>query len=250
MWNSQYESILSESDGIGNLWYNFGVADSLFPPGIPVSKRILDLLASLLGLILLSPILAVLTVLVDLNLGKPVFFKQQRPGLNGRIFQLIKFRSMRDVFDAQGNPLPDSDRLTSLGKFLRSTSLDELPELLNVLRGEMSLVGPRPLLVQYLEHYSPEQARRHNTLPGITGWAQINGRNALTWEEKFRLDVWYVDHWSFGLDIKILLTTVGKVLNHEGISAPGEATMQEFMGNVSESALLSGDARRIDPPPR
>lgn len=220
---------------------------SLFPRGIPLSKRILDILAALLGLILLSPLLVVLSLLVAVKLGRPIFFKQRRPGYHGQIFQLYKFRSMRYAVDADGNLLPDAERLTSFGRFLRSNSLDELPELFNVLRGEMSLVGPRPLLVQYLDRYTPEQARRHNVLPGLTGWAQINGRNALTWEEKFRLDVWYSDHWSFGLDIKILALTVGKVLKREGISAPGEATMQEFMGSPGKGSL-GGDARRIDPP--
>jgi lipopolysaccharide/colanic/teichoic acid biosynthesis glycosyltransferase len=223
------------------------VTASLFPRGIPLSKRILDILAALLGLILLSPLLVVLSLLVAVKLGRPIFFKQRRPGYHGQIFQLYKFRSMRHAVDADGNLLPDAERLTSFGRFLRSNSLDELPELFNVLRGEMSLVGPRPLLVQYLDRYTPEQARRHNVLPGLTGWAQINGRNALTWEEKFRLDVWYADHWSFGLDIKILALTVGKVLKREGISAPGEATMQEFMGSPDEGSL-GGDARRIDPP--
>jgi lipopolysaccharide/colanic/teichoic acid biosynthesis glycosyltransferase len=150
-----------------------------------------------------------------------VFFTQQRPGLDGRLFRLVKFRTMRDTQDTQGKLLPDEDRITRLGTFMRRSSLDELPEFLNVLKGDMSVVGPRPLLVQYLGRYTSEQARRHNVLPGVTGWAQINGRNALTWEEKFRLDVWYVDHWSFGLDIRIILLTVWKAFKHEGISQPG-----------------------------
>ncbi|MEN6410508.1 MAG: sugar transferase [Anaerolineaceae bacterium] len=220
---------------------------SLFPSGIPRSKRILDIVASLLGLILLSPLMLVLALLVAIKLGRPILFKQLRPGYRGQIFQLYKFRSMRNDVNTDGNLLSDAERLTAFGGFLRSSSLDELPELFNILRGEMSLVGPRPLLVQYLDRYTPEQARRHNVLPGMTGWAQINGRNALTWEEKFRLDVWYADHWSFGLDVKILALTVGKVLKREGISAPGEATMQEFMGSPVEKSL-GGDARRIDPP--
>jgi lipopolysaccharide/colanic/teichoic acid biosynthesis glycosyltransferase len=154
-----------------------------------------------------------------------------RPGHFGRPFKIYKFRTMTDERDAQGNLLPDAERLTRLGRFLRSTSLDELPELFNILRGEMSIVGPRPLLMQYLDRYSPEQARRHDVLPGVTGWAQINGRNALTWEDKFKLDVWYVDHWSFWLDIKILFLTAWKVIRREGISQPGHATAEKFTGN-------------------
>jgi len=160
-----------------------------------------------------------------------VIFTQERPGLHGRIFKMYKFRTMRDLRDAGGNLLPDEQRLTKLGRFLRSTSLDELPELFNVLKGEMSLVGPRPLLVAYLDRYTPEQARRHEVLPGITGWAQVNGRNAISWEEKFKLDVWYVDHQSFWLDLKILFMTLAKVFKREGISAEGSATAPEFMGS-------------------
>lgn len=178
--------------------------------------------------------MGVLALLVRVKLGSPVVFRQRRPGLHGEIFTLNKFRTMRDAVDANGQPLPDSERLTRFGRFLRAASLDELPEIWNVLRGEMSWVGPRPLLVQYLERYTPEQARRHEVLPGITGWAQINGRNALTWEEKFRLDVWYVDHWTPGLDIRIIALTVRKVLRREGISAPGQATAEEFMGTPRE----------------
>jgi sugar transferase EpsL len=162
--------------------------------------------------------------------GNPIFFRQKRPGYRGRPFWIYKFRTMTDTYDMQDNLLPDSQRITRVGRFLRSTSLDELPELFNVLRGEMSLVGPRPLLMQYLERYTPQQARRHEVLPGITGWAQVNGRNALTWEEKFDLDVWYVDHWSFGLDLKILLITAVKVLRREGINQPGHTTAEEFIG--------------------
>ena len=170
-------------------------------------------------------------MLVRWKLGKPVFFRQARPGLKGQIFELLKFRTMNDLRDARGNLLPDAQRLPPFGRWLRSTSLDELPEILNILRGEMSLVGPRPLLIQYMTRYSPEQARRHETLPGLTGWAQINGRNAISWEEKFKLDVWYVDHRSLWLDLRILLKTAKSALLQEGISASGEATMPEFMGN-------------------
>ena len=215
-------------------WYNDAVTARIFPPGVPPVKRTFDLLLTLPALILLAPLMGVIALLVRLKLGKPVLFCQARPGLNGEIFTLYKFRSMRDAVDADGRLLPDAARLTRFGRILRAASLDELPELWNVLRGEMSLVGPRPLLVQYLERYTPEQARRHAVLPGITGWAQINGRNALTWEEKFRLDVWYVDHWTPGLDFKILALTVWKVLRREGISAPGQATASEFMGTPRE----------------
>lgn len=195
-----------------------------------ISKRIMDLFVSAMALLILSPILILLFLLVWVFLGWPVIFSQARPGLHGRIFKLFKFRSMRDAFDLQGNPLPDEQRLTSFGRFLRSSSLDELPELINVLKGEMSLVGPRPLLIAYLERYTPEQARRHEVLPGITGWAQVNGRNALTWEEKFALDVWYMDHRSFWLDIRILFMTLFKVFKREAINTPGSATSPEFMG--------------------
>lgn len=198
---------------------------------IPLSKRLFDVLLTSLGLIVLSPLLLLVALLVWVTLGTPILFKQQRPGYGGKPFTIYKFRTMTEERDAQGRLLSDAERLTPLGRFLRATSLDELPELVNVLRGEMSLVGPRPLLMQYLERYSPEQARRHEVLPGITGWAQVNGRNALTWEDKFRLDVWYVDHWSFWLDVKILLLTLIKVLRREGISQSGQATAEEFMGN-------------------
>ncbi len=201
--------------------------------GIPLSKRIFDLALTIPGLILLSPLMVLIALLVWITHGWPIFFTQVRPGYRGKLFRLYKFRTMKDIRDAEGNLLPDEQRLTPLGRFLRSTSLDELPELFNVLRGEMSLVGPRPLLVQYLGRYSPEQARRHDVLPGITGWAQINGRNVLTWPDKFRLDVWYVDHWSLWLDIRILAITLWKVLRREGISQPGHATAEEFMGNES-----------------
>lgn len=199
-----------------------------------IPKRLFDILASLLLFILLSPVMLVIAVLVRIKLGKPVFFSQQRPGLHGRLFRLYKFRTMRDIRGADGRLLPDEARLTKFGRFLRASSLDELPELVNVLKGEMSLVGPRPLLVAYLERYTPEQARRHEALPGITGWAQVNGRNALSWEDKFKLDVWYVDHQSFWLDLKILFLTLWKAIKREGISAPGSATAPEFMGARSE----------------
>ena len=189
------------------------------------------MIISFLGLIILSPLFLVLALLVRVNLGAPVFFRQERPGLHEKIFRLYKFRSMRDAVDKSGNELPDEQRLSKFGSLLRASSLDELPELFNVLKGDMSLVGPRPLLVKYIPLYSPEQHRRHDVLPGITGWAQIHGRNAISWEEKFRLDVWYVDHWSPWLDLKILFMTVKKVFIHEGISAENQATTEEFHGN-------------------
>jgi sugar transferase EpsL len=204
---------------------------ALISRGIPASKRLFDLVAAGLGLLLLSPLLLFLGTLVRVQHGAPVLFRQQRPGFKGIPFRVYKFRTMLEVRATDGSPLPDAERLTPLGRFLRTTSLDELPELINVLRGEMSLVGPRPLLMQYLERYSPEQMRRHDALPGITGWAQINGRNALTWEDKFRLDVWYVDHQSFWLDLRILMLTFWKVFTREGISQPGHATAEEFMGS-------------------
>jgi len=201
------------------------------------SKRTFDLMGSLLGLALLSPLLGLIALAVRLTLGSPVLFRQQRPGRHGKPFTLYKFRTMTDACDAQGNLLPDAERLTAFGRFLRSTSLDELPEFFSVLKGEMSLVGPRPLLMQYLERYTPEQMRRHEVKPGITGWAQVNGRNALTWEKKFALDVWYVDHQSLGLDLKIIALTVWKSLTREGISQPGQATMEEFVGGGSKCTL-------------
>jgi len=196
-----------------------------------IIKRTFDILVSGLGLIILSPLLLILYLLVRINLGTPVFFKQERPGLHEKIFRLYKFRSMRDAVGRDGKELPDAERLTKFGRVLRASSLDELPELFNVLKGEMSLVGPRPLLVKYLPLYSPEQHRRHDVLPGITGWAQVHGRNAISWEEKFRLDVWYVDHWTPWLDLKILFLTVKKVFIREGISAENQATTEEFKGN-------------------
>lgn len=198
-------------------------------------KRLFDILVSLIGLILLSPFILILAFKVANNLGKPVLFRQKRPGLHGTIFEMIKFRSMKDAIDANGEPLPDSERLTEFGIKLRNASLDELPGLWNVFIGNMSLVGPRPLLVEYLPLYSPEQARRHNVKPGITGWAQINGRNAISWEEKFQLDVWYVDNQSLWLDIKILFLTVQKVFKKADINAEGEATMTKFTGSNNQS---------------
>ena len=197
-------------------------------------KRAFDITATLPTVVVLLPLLAFIALLILFLLGRPVLFRQQRPGLGGRPFWMLKFRTMTDARDARGDLLPDADRLTAFGRFLRATSLDELPELFNVLKGDMSLVGPRPLLMQYLDRYTPEQARRHEVRPGITGWAQVNGRNAITWEEKFRLDVWYVDNWSLWLDIKIIAMTIWKILKREGISQPGEATMEEFIGNLKD----------------
>jgi len=194
-------------------------------------KRTIDVLAAVTGLLLLSPVFLIVSLLVTADLGRPVLFAQLRPGKDGKLFRMYKFRTMRDVVGADGRQLPDLERLTKLGRLLRSTSLDELPELINVLLGHMSLVGPRPLLPQYLDRYTPEQARRHEVKPGITGWAQVNGRNALTWEEKFQLDVWYVDNRSLWLDMRILLMTIVGVLKREGISSDGHATMPEFTGS-------------------
>lgn len=196
-------------------------------------KRFFDFIVATAVLLTAALPLFVLFGLVRFKLGSPVFFQQARPGLNGKIFNMIKFRSMTDLRDSSGHLLPDSERLTAFGRFLRSTSLDELPGLWNVLKGDMSLVGPRPLLVEYLPLYSAEQARRHEVRPGITGWAQVNGRNAIGWDEKFKLDVWYVEHQSFWLDIKILCLTVYKVFMRKGVNAQGEATMSKFEGNCS-----------------
>ena len=201
---------------------------------IELSKRLLDLFLTIPGLIFLLPVLMVTAFLVRVKLGRPVLFKQLRPGLGGKPFTILKFRTMTDARDAGSVLLNDAQRLTTFGRFLRGSSLDELPELYNVLRGDMSLVGPRPLLMQYLDRYTPAQARRHEVRPGITGWAQVNGRNAITWEEKFKLDVWYVDNWSLWLDIKIIAMTVWKILKREGISQPGQATMAEFKGCSKE----------------
>jgi len=194
-------------------------------------KRVFDIVVSAVALTVLAPVMGLIALLVWRTMGRPVLFRQARPGLHGKPFVMYKFRTMRDLRDAEGNLLPDEARLTPFGRWLRATSLDELPELVNVLRGEMSLVGPRPLLMEYLERYTPEQARRHEVKPGITGWAQIHGRNNLSWDERFKLDVWYVDNWSLWLDVKILWRTLWMVLRREGISAQGHATMPEFRGS-------------------
>lgn len=193
-------------------------------------KRLLDIIGASVGLILFAPVLLILALLIRRQMGSPVLFRQVRPGMDGVPFEMVKFRTMRDALARDGTPLPDADRLTPLGRFLRASSLDELPELWNVLKGEMSLVGPRPLLMEYLPLYNAEQARRHAVRPGVTGWAQINGRNALSWDEKFALDIWYVDHRTLWLDIKIIAQTVRKVVVRDGISAEGEATMSKFTG--------------------
>jgi lipopolysaccharide/colanic/teichoic acid biosynthesis glycosyltransferase len=195
------------------------------------AKRALDLLGASLGLIILSPLILLVAILVRILLGAPVIFRQERPGYREKPFYLYKFRTMTDARDASGRLLPDSARLTRFGRWLRVLSIDELPELFNVVRGDMSLVGPRPLLMEYLPLYSPEQHRRHDVPPGLTGWAQVHGRNALDWPSRFALDVWYVDHWSLGLDLRILLMTLGKVIRREGISQPGQATTEYFTGN-------------------
>jgi lipopolysaccharide/colanic/teichoic acid biosynthesis glycosyltransferase len=196
-------------------------------------KRVFDIVAASIALVLLSPLLAVVALLVRVRMGTPVLFRQQRPGRGGRPFVMTKFRTMTDRRDADGALLPDEDRLTALGRWLRRTSVDELPELLNVVHGDMSLVGPRPLLMEYLPLYSAEQARRHEVRPGITGWAQVNGRNAVTWDEKFALDVWYVDHRSMLLDVEILGKTITQVFSGHGVSAPDHATMEPFRGSTS-----------------
>lgn len=203
----------------------------------PLIKRLFDIVMSACGLVVLSPVLLALVLLVRSKLGRPVFFRQVRPGKNGAPFPIVKFRTMLDANDASGNPLPDADRLTPFGNFLRRSSLDELPELWNVLRGDMSLVGPRPLIMRYLDRYSPEQAKRNLMRPGITGLAQVSGRNALSWEQRFELDVYYVEHWSFVMDLRILARTVTKVVRREGITAEGHASMPEFLG--SETAHSS-----------
>jgi len=200
-------------------------------------KRLLDLALIIPGILLISPLLIVITPLVRRRLGRSALFRQQRPGIQAKPFTIYKFRTMTDARDGDDNLLPDAERLTRLGRLLRKTSMDELPELFNIIKGDMSIVGPRPLLMQYLDRYTPEQARRHEVRPGLTGWAQVNGRNALSWEEKFEMDVWYVDHWSLGLDLKIIGMTVLKVLKREGISAQGEATMPEFMGSDRRSEI-------------
>lgn len=201
-----------------------------------MTKRIFDVIAACSLLLLLSPVIAAVAWLVRRRVGIPVFFRQRRPGLHGKPFEMIKFRTMREATDAHGVPLSDEERLTPLGRLLRASSLDELPELWNVVTGDMSLVGPRPLLMEYLPLYTSEQNRRHDVRPGVTGWAQVNGRNAISWEEKFKLDVWYVDHQSFWLDLRILLITVRRVLSRKGVSAPGEATMPRFQGSGAREA--------------
>ena len=197
-------------------------------------KRLLDIIIASIALILLSPLYSFVAYKVKKNLGSPVLFRQVRPGLHGKPFEMIKFRTMKDAIDEQGNPLPDSERLTPFGKMLRSTSLDEMPELWNVIKGDMSVVGPRPLLMEYLPLYNKEQAKRHDVCPGMTGYAQVNGRNAISWEEKFKLDTWYVENQSTVLDFKIMLKTVQKVIAKDDISAEGEATMTKFTGSKSE----------------
>jgi sugar transferase EpsL len=197
-------------------------------------KRGFDLIVACVGLAVLSPVLGVIAITVLVRFGRPILFRQERPGLGGRLFQILKFRTMSDGRDNSGNLLADAQRLSGFGAFLRRTSFDELPELWNVLWGEMSIVGPRPLLPEYLPHYNVRQARRHEMRPGLTGWAQVNGRNELSWGEKFELDVWYVDNWSFELDLRILRKTLGYVVHGRGISHPGEATMKPFQGNSAE----------------
>ena len=199
-------------------------------------KRLLDIIIASTALILLAPLYAFVTYKVKKNLGSPILFRQVRPGLHGKPFEMIKFRTMKDAVDANGQPLPDSERLTAFGKMLRSTSLDEMPELWNVIKGDMSIVGPRPLLTEYLPLYNEEQAKRHNVRPGMTGYAQVNGRNAIGWEEKFKLDTWYVEHQSTLLDFKIMFKTVQKVLAKDDISAEGEATMTRFTGTEKKDA--------------
>jgi lipopolysaccharide/colanic/teichoic acid biosynthesis glycosyltransferase len=197
---------------------------------MPFIKRIFDLVIIVPLILILSPLYLVTALLVAIKLGRPILFRQVRPGYHGQPFEIYKFRTMTDRKDGSGELLPDAERLTAFGRFLRSSSLDELPEFFNVLKGDLSIVGPRPLLMKYLPLYTPEQARRHAVVPGITGWAQVHGRNALSWEEKFRLDVWYVDHWSVGLDLQILGLTLWKVIKREGISQAGQATAEEFRG--------------------
>lgn len=198
---------------------------------MPFSKRLFDLTFAILALVIFFPVLFLTAILVRVFIGMPILFKQKRPGYKGNPFFIYKFRTMTNRVGLNGELLPDAERLTPLGLFLRALSLDELPELLNILRGEMSFVGPRPLLMEYLPLYSAEQARRHDVVPGLTGWAQVNGRNAIEWEDKFNYDVWYVDHWSFGLDIKIIFMTIGKVIQREGVSQEGHVTMEYFKGN-------------------
>ena len=208
--------------------------------GLPLlAKKVLDRVLALGALVATAPVIGAASLAVRATLGSPVFFTQERPGQHGKPFRIVKMRTMTDERDRHGNVLPDDQRLTKLGKFLRASSLDELPQLWNVLRGELSLVGPRPLLMQYLPLYDRQQARRHDVLPGITGWAQIHGRNALTWESKFALDVWYVDHWSVRLDLQILARTLGAVLNRDGVSSNGHVTMPNFEGTRAQANMLN-----------
>jgi lipopolysaccharide/colanic/teichoic acid biosynthesis glycosyltransferase len=216
----------------------------LLPKEMPVVKRLMDITLTVPLLILISPFLLIISLIVMVADGLPIFFRQERPGHHGEIFTILKFRTMRRLADKHGSLLPDESRLTKLGQFLRATSLDELPELINVLKGEMSLVGPRPLLPAYLPLYNSEQARRHDVLPGITGWAQVHGRNTLTWQEKFTLDVWYVDNWSFVLDVKIIGMTIVKVLQREGISQPGQKTAELFTGNPTETQKTNSNSEQ------
>ncbi len=206
----------------------------LLPKGIPFVKRFIDLIIALTAMIILSPVLIFISILVLINHGFPILYRQLRPGYRGEIFTIFKFRTMKTHTESNGQPSPDEKRLTKLGSFLRAASLDELPELVNVIKGEMSLVGPRPLLVDYLPLYNAEQSRRHSVLPGITGWAQVNGRNILSWQEKFEMDVWYVDNWTPWLDFKIIAQSIIKVLKREGISQPGYTSAEQFQGNPPE----------------
>lgn len=203
-----------------------------------ITKRVLDVAGSSIGLVVLSPFLLLVAVAIRITLGEPILFRQGRPGSGGELFTLYKFRTMNDAKDSAGRLLPDNERLEPLGRFLRKTSLDETPELINVLKGDMSLIGPRPLLTEYLDLYTPDQARRHLVKPGISGWAQVNGRNALTWDERFALDLWYIDNWTIGLDLKILWMTLAKVLKREGISAEGHATMPKFTGHPPDESAV------------
>lgn len=207
----------------------------LFPRDVPLTKRGFDLIVAIPGLILLSPIMLVITLLILLQQGFPILFRQRRPGFHGKPFTIYKFRTMAENTSGLGETLTEDQRITALGRVLRAWSLDEIPELFNVIIGDMSIVGPRPLLMQYLSRYNQEQARRHEVLPGITGWAQINGRNAISWEQKFELDVWYVDNWSFWLDIKIILLTIWKVIIREGINEPGYISAGEFLGSQNNN---------------
>jgi sugar transferase EpsL len=230
-----FSSITQQISLSHNLW-------PLTNPEMPLSKRLLDIFISAVCLVAFAPLMALTACLVRLFLGRPVLFKQMRPGFHGKPFRLMKFRSMTDDRDVNGALLPDEARLTRFGKLLRRTSLDELPQLINVIKGDLSVVGPRPLLMKYLSLYSPEQMRRHDVMPGITGWAQINGRNAITWEEKFTLDVWYVDNRSFLLDLKIMFITFWRVLHGQGLAAEGSVTAHEFTG----SGQSEGSARNTE----